>query len=747
MSGKHLISIDDHRSAVSYWADIIQACSTPGDVVLVPFAEDTAIAEAALSQGRRAILLVRTPAPQLRLWGNLVPMSDADSRRALARLTGTTKRDTPLDLYIQDLYQTTCPECGEPTPATAFIWDRARQIPVEKELACEACGFLGRVPADDSDTALAARFERRGLSFWFILEWLVDAQDTAGREIARRHLDRYSPRNLAALADITRKIDAELSDDPTAQRILRLWLLRALDAGRLWPDPAARDVPRPSAGAAQHGGKEARVIEHNVWHLLTQAPAGNQIDTPLHLTWDLETFFGESEPRPNVAVVAGPIRRLAGQLPANCVASVLGAPPILDVEKWIWEQLWSRWLFGRDGAGGLQPPIGGWTRHVRGLGATLAALSPALRADGRVLFRFQDDDPHRAAATLMAMSPRASLEAFVYQPRLARPAHLFEAAGGVYDMTFRLSSAPSLPAALTAPALGEAIESAAVQAAVDFLRARAEPVPFGWIFTAVGVYLAEAGVLRQAMVALEAEISPLAFVQQHVRQGLRAALSGGVLAAVAGDKPIHWWLPEAPPDPPLAERLEDTLVDLLNRESPITLADVYRHFPGWLTPEAELVEALLSAYGQARGAGAWEGRAVDPTERKVIADALHRLGKQLEFSVGAGIADVVWGEGGHATHVFRIVETGRWDDLGIDVLPETVAGYLVLPDRLVDLLRVKLVRNPLWQRELTERRWSPIKARHLQTMAGTPDVDRQEFKKIVGLDPIIERAEAQIPLF
>ena len=747
MTGKHLIPFDDHKSVVAFWSNVIQAHSTPGDVVLVPFAEGIHVAKAALDQERRAILMVRAPAHQLRLWGALTPVSDADAQRALARLAATTKRDTPLDLYIQSLYQTTCPDCGAPTPASTFIWDAARQQPVEKELTCEACGWQGRAPADESDTALAARFERRGLSFWFILEWLVDAQDTSGREIARRHLDQYSPRNLTALADITRKIDAELSDDPAAQRILRLWLLHALDAGRLLPDLPGTDTPHPSAGAARHGSKEERVVEQNIWHLLTHAPAADEISTPLRLAWNLEMFFAASDPTPNVAVVAGPIRRLAPQLPANSIALMLGAPPVLDIDRWIWGQLWSRWVFGRGEATDLHPPIGGWSRHVRALGATVASLAPALSADARVLFRFQDDDADRAAATLLAMSPYADLEALVYQPPVEQPAHLFDAAGGVYDMAFTPASSTPLPVAPAAPALAETIESAAVDAAVDVLRVRAEPLPFGWIFTAAVVALAESGLLRQAMAALDVNVSPLAFVEQHVRQGLRAALAEGVLTAVAGHKPAHWWLPQAPATQPLAERVEDVLVDLLNRESPITPADVYARFPGWLTPEAELVEALLAAHGEEVGVGMWERRAIDPAERQGILDALRRLGSRLGFSVGAGIADVVWGEGGHATHVFRIAETGRWDDLVIDELPESVAGYLVLPDRLVDLLRVKLMRNPLRQRELTERRWSLIKSRHLRAMAGAPDVDRQEFKKIVGLDPIIEQAKAQIPLF
>ncbi len=306
MDAKNPIPFDDRKSPATFWADIIRSYSTPGDVVLVPFAEDATIAKADHEKERRVILLVRTPAQQLRLWSSLVPLDDVEMQRALVRLAETTKRDTPLDLHILSLYQTTCPDCGKSTPATAFIWDATRGIPIEKELTCAACGFQGRAPADERDAERAARFERRGLSFWFILEWLVDAQDTSGREI-----DKYTPRNLTALADVSRKIDAELSDDPSLQLLLRLRLLHALDAGRQQPD-----------------------IERNVWHLLEHAPAADEIDARVRLTFEPEAFFTvyfdkaqyKSEPVPNVALLAGPVRQLARQLPPACASLILGGP-------------------------------------------------------------------------------------------------------------------------------------------------------------------------------------------------------------------------------------------------------------------------------------------------------------------------------------------------------------------------------------------------------------------------------------
>jgi hypothetical protein len=66
---------------------------------------------------------------------------------------------------------------------------------------------------------------------------------------------------------------------------------------------------------------------------------------------------------------------------------------------------------------------------------------------------------------------------------------------------------------------------------------------------------------------------------------------------------------------------------------------------------------------------------------------------------------------------------------------------------MASLIAIKLNRDPLLRAAFAARRCSVIKVRHLLELAATPDADRQALKKIVGLDPIIEQAEAQIPLF
>jgi hypothetical protein len=166
----YLIPIEDAASYVAFWAEVINTHSTEDDVVLVPFAADTAAAEAALALNRRVVLCVRTPARQLRLASRLQPPSASAWERSLAQLAATTKRDLTLNTYINGLYETACPECESPVPASAFIWDVEQGTPVGKEVSCAACGFEGSAPANSDDAALAARFDARGLNYWFILE-------------------------------------------------------------------------------------------------------------------------------------------------------------------------------------------------------------------------------------------------------------------------------------------------------------------------------------------------------------------------------------------------------------------------------------------------------------------------------------------------------------------------------------------------------------------------------------------------
>ncbi len=73
--------------------------------------------------------------------------------------------------------------------------------------------------------------------------------------------------------------------------------------------------------------------------------------------------------------------------------------------------------------------------------------------------------------------------------------------------------------------------------------------------------------------------------------------------------------------------------------------------------------------------------------------------------------------------------------------------YLVIPAERASLVDFKLRRNPLLRAAMAEGNWQIVKYGHLAWLAETEEIDRHDLKKIVGLKPIIEQAEAQIPLF
>jgi len=719
------------------WADLIRKNTQANDVVLDAFAQDASVARAALDAGRRAVLLTRTPAMWLALWGALAPPEPTVVRRAMVWLSATKKRGVSLDRYLQSLYHTRCPSCNATIAARSFVWHRRRDEPVAKEVECSHCGFQGRASVDAEDAQRAAAFDRRGLHYWFILEWLADAQDVTGREWAQRLLDEYSPRNLSALADVTRKLDAELQEGGEIRRTLQYLLLQGMDAGRMRPDPAA------VAGSKQW------LIERNVWQVIEEAAAKLEATPPSRCAPNLDTFFqspAEGEPSPNLVLAMGPVQRLAQQLPPGSIALLLGRAPSLNPDAWVRERLWSRWLFGRGSSAGLHPPLGGWARHVRALSASLKALAPALRSDGKVVFCFGDPDPARAYALLLAAAPHFTFETVMYQPTLEEPAGLFDAIGGKYQLQFRAGRAIARRDVPHRQRLVAEIARATRRVAHRVITYQGEPTTLSRVAVAVFGQLASAGVLERVMaLPLPRRESPLEFIQQAVRSGMEAALNDGTLAGVGEAHPTHWWLPRPPPTVPLADRVEEIVAELLAKDRPLKVEEVYQRFSGIQLPEAELVQAALQAYGEEIEPGVWRAIEIPSNERNVLLELLEHLGRRLGFAVAGGLADLVWGEEGRARHAFRVLSSARLR--GLPSLPDGVQGHLVVSERLVPLVTVKLARNPLLRLDLGEKGWGFIKAPHVESLAQNPEADRQEFKKILGLHPIIEQPEAQMPLF
>jgi hypothetical protein len=376
--------------------------------------------------------------------------------------------------------------------------------------------------------------------------------------------------------------------------------------------------------------------------------------------------------------------------------------------------------------------------YARVMVGSLRVLSDLLRDDGRLVL------------VLTAQRP-AVVEALLMAAGIARMgvASLVEC-----DSDYRLELTPTL--ARSSPPSAEPLQAqiggVAVEAAVETIRARGQPVAWRTVHAAIQRRLAERDLFATASQADAQNEYPLDLVAEWVRTGL----DNPALVHVGESL---WWLA----DPsgvaqPLCDRVEEVAYEVLQGALALTEADfsltVHARFPAVLTPDATLVAACLRAYGREPTPGYWQLRTEDlpdarQAERQAMVQHLLALGQKLGYRATAWDPfDVAWFHGDQARAAFVV----NWRAAVVDALAlsDAAAGanpYLVIPGGRAELVSYKLAHHPLWQQTVEERGWRFIKYRHVRQLVDQEEVNEYTLRTIVGLDPIVEQEGAQIPLF
>jgi hypothetical protein len=432
---------------------------------------------------------------------------------------------------------------------------------------------------------------------------------------------------------------------------------------------------------------------------------------------------------------------------------ILTSPPPLDSAAWSLSYLWGAWVLGAQAAAPMRPlllqrtPDPAW--YARVMAGSLATLADFLRDDGRLVLVLTDQRPAMVESLVLAAD----------QARL-----------GVMSLVqcgrdYRLELAPSLPqpdvllpeGGIDAEKLDDQIRRAVVEIGTDAIKARGEPLPWPTLHAAIHAKLASSGILGKVAEDGDGGASTL----DRIAEQVDAALDDPAFVRLAGgdSRAELWWLalPEGAA-PPLSDRVEAAAHEILRDSLGITEDDytarLHAGFPGTLTPGAELVGACLRSYGSEPTPGYWQLRPEDmpnvrQVERRQIIEHLQTLGRRLGYRIEPRIPfDAAWLEGGQVRAVFSV----HWQAMVGDALAlsEHAAGarpYLVIPGGRAALVSNKLARNPLWQRIVDEYGWWFIKYRHVRRLVEQAEIDEYTLRTIVGLDPIVEREVAQIPLF
>ena len=267
-------------------------------------------------------------------------------------------------------------------------------------------------------------------------------------------------------------------------------------------------------------------------------------------------------------------------------------------------------------------------------------------------------------------------------------------------------------------------------------------------------------------------------------------------------EPGQWWL-ATPHDIgqaalPLSDRVEWAVFSLLTTSGRLSEAGLYDRvaamFRGPDAPDAALVRACLDSY-RSIASTADTLRTNDDLQARyaqhsaIVADIIeygHRLGlkvwvKRSEQARDVGgrplgerldeqerraylplvlhaplealeNVDAIWYVRGRFTFLFEVEWTAMLGEpllrrgAQIPQIDDLVRLLVIVPER-TDLVRFKLERSAVLREAVERANWYILKSNHLRRLVEEDGADLERIRPVLGLDPEIETAGEQLPLF
>jgi len=849
----------------------LDASSQPGEIVLDLFGRGGWVARAAIDMRRRAISLESTPLDRLLAEIVLRPPDLRHLDAAVQALGASSRRESSLKASIADRYASRCATCDRPVVLDELTWSTEGKDddglarppqPIRKHYRCTVCrdqlggGEQRQAPLDADDMARAR--DPEGLELRGTLAGRFPVPDGGG-DLPNELLGLHTPRQLSAFGAILERIEEDLRAAPI-EAGLRLALLHALAPGsRLATSPGRLAPLRIANGHVKPPGA-AQWRERNPWLAFEDAvrivrgfiqrlESGAWGPVPARLGDDLASLVdGTSSAviRQSTPAAIGALEMEAEHLARSGarprIRLVLGMPPLrLVADRLAWAYHGTAWVLGRDAAASLplEPLFGSparpsWGSQAAAITRSLRGVEPVLARDARIVFLLENAGIESLVATVLggvtagyrlasARVPEAGAEqvgvvelvppgsgAIPGGPRTRANVALDPVPGGAGDPDVapadRLFAPPER--LVDAPFSVQDASRAVVEAAVEVLKLRGEPVTQPGLVGEILVALDRAGHLRRLVRRAEDGDVDLGRTEGEVDEQLDGlvALVGTALDAANGRRLTkvgddRWWLNDRidrdAAAAPLADRVEWAVYSLLSTAGPMSedqfLERIANMFAGPDLPDEALVRACLASY---RSMASTPDRLLtsDDVVRRsqehgaLIGDLVH-LGHRLGYSCWIGSrqqsrrldavplaerlddrelagppsfgriraeeleeVDVIWYVRGRAAYLWEVEWTAM---LGEPVLrrharmPEDdrVVRFLVLLPERVELVRHKLDRSPLLRRALEEGSWHLVKANHVRDWARLEAPTIADLESLLGLDPAAERAGDQLPLF
>ncbi|MFO3796197.1 MAG: hypothetical protein ACK8QZ_02800 [Anaerolineales bacterium] len=695
----------------------------PGSWLLDPFGIAPRWALEIARAGYRLLVTVNNPLLFFLHQTLANPPSEAEFTAALAELASTRKGEERLEIHIQNLYRTSCPNCQRLTQAEGYLWRRGENAPFAVLYRCSHCGSSGEHATEDTDLAILQGLQAADALHRARALERVTPLDDPHRATVEEALEHYLPRPLYVLSTLTNRLQ---SISPRHRQALTALLISLYDLGNsLWSYPAERPRPRQLITPAQFR-------EHNLWQALERAPAQWRTHaSPVPCTeWpEMPAETG------GLCLFRGRVRDLLQQTglpPFNAAITILPRP---NQAFWTLSALWSGWLWGAEAVEPLKVVLErrryDWAWNTEALRAALRATSRLLHP-GTTIFALltESEPPALTAALLAAQSAALTLRELALRTPF-----------DPVQITWERAEMRQEPSSPNLRQTRRAIH--------DFLHQRGEPATYFHLHAAALSFLESQKALNAVLSSTADTENALKVIHSHIQEALietchhwsaHESLESGL-----------WGLKDALESDSLANRVERYLVQFLQKHPHTTFLEIedalYPRFSGLQTPSRGLLYAVLTSYAEKED-GLWRLRPEDSASAR--RHALQEMGKRLETlanrlgyrSKWVDEAPLHWLEGEHVQVLLRLQASAQTGWLtGVSPAPRCI---LVLPGSRVGLLLYKSQRDPRLASALAS--WEILKFRHLRLLEEIPLLTRQTFEEQLRLDPPAHSA-SQMMLF
>ena len=718
---------------VSAWC---KANLSPGEMILEPFGFNPLIPIELVAAGFPVLVTANNPIYAFLIRILASAPSEEELVAALQDLATASKGEDRMEPYIRSLYQVQCADCGTLIEADAFLWKKEEDQPYAAIVECPSCGAKGEQALDENtlasltDLPPARLHQARALN-------RIAGQDDPLRAQVQNALGTYPTRPLIILQTIINKLDS-IDQSPRRRDLLTALILSAADLGNtLWAHPTPRERPRqlviPSV-----------FQESNLWRAMERAVSTWQVlQEPLPLfDWD-----GTKPSEPAILLYQGRLKELVPMPEQSDIGAVVTAVPRPNQAFWTLSALWTGWIWGQDAVAPIRQVLSrqryDWNWHAHALESAFSSIQRLIRPECKLWGLVAENEPMLLLATLLA----ADIAGY----RLTGYAQFVDDEIAQCQFEIHTEIADTVEPKKCLDFTRESIQ--------EYLLKKGEPAPFQSIHAA-----AITGLAAQNMLAvdtfLENENQMTSETEKLLEslfkeRGFLIRVAGGTASLETGD----WWLAAQEEEhPPLIDRLEKLIVQLVIREKSVNTeklrAAIFPAFPGIYTPTREEVFNCLLSYTepQENDPSSWVLKDSDSVEaRKTDVQQMQKcittIGKRLGYRV-KGEDPLIWYEGGEshqAAFTFHILASAIVQKHLQEPHLSAGAKILLIPGSRANLLAYKTQRDPVLKAAL-DREFIVVKFRLIRDLEANPLLTRELFLEQIRVDPP-EYQTSQLALF